>query len=118
MSFLMASLACSNSFGRAPRRRPDPAAQGFCGPARDLRPGPTATLVSSTALVPLEASWAVLVRFRAAHKALVTSDLKSSIHYSSSQYPGTRDRSRRTYQAVTERDCSQSRSSGLISGGM
>src|SRR5262245_65714550 len=107
MSFLMASLACSNFFGRAPRRRPDPAAKGFCGPARDLRPGPTATLVSSTALVPLEASWAVLVRFRTAHKALVTSDLKSSIH-SSSQYPGTRDRSRRTYQAVTGHDCSQS----------
>src|SRR5262245_41279508 len=58
MSFLMASLACSNFFGRAPRRRADPAAQGFCGPARDLRPGPTATLVSSIALVPLEASWA------------------------------------------------------------
>ena len=93
MSFLMASLACSNFSGRAPRRRAGPAAPGFRGPAVDLGPGPTGISWLSSAGrlvlagVSLEACRVFSSCSLAAHKTFVTSALQTSIH-SRSQYPG------------------------------
>src|SRR5262245_20854856 len=112
----MASLAFSNFSGRAPRRRAGEVS-GFRGPAAELAAGPTAISWLSTA------GWLLLVvgvspeACPAGHKKFVTSATQSSIH-SRSQYPDLLKASRGTIHGFTGRDCSQSRSPGLISGGL